>query len=113
MPPVQGLRGATLRGIGWSTVGTVVIFAVNVITLLLLARLLTPSEFGVVGAGMAIVSLARSLADTSIGQAVVSAPTLDSSTVRSASALAIAAGTITAVALGLATPSLEAALNAP
>jgi O-antigen/teichoic acid export membrane protein len=78
------LRGAIVRGFGWKATAEVVVQATRLAVLLLLARLLSPRDFGVAGEVLAFLVVLPVLADLSLGAALIQRRTitdLDRSTV--------------------------------
>src|SRR5881409_3346406 len=69
-------------GITWKLAGQVAVQSVRLLTVAVLARLLTPHDYGAAAIAIAIASFAPQLADTGIGSALVQAETA-SRTVRS------------------------------
>lgn len=65
------LEQEAVGGFLWLTGGSGARGVVKIVTLALLARLVTPTAFGMVGAGLAVAWLASLLAQTGVGQALV------------------------------------------
>src|SRR5437016_3292714 len=69
--PVQSMTNRTLSGLLWTSLAT----GANVISLLLvlivLARLLTPADFGLVAAALMVTGFSAIFADFGVGPAVV------------------------------------------
>ncbi len=108
----QGASRGALSSIGWSSVGTAAAFVANFVTLIVLARLLLPVDFGVAAAALAIITILR-IGTFSVGQAVVQCTPFDEEDVRTAVTLAMSVGLAsTAVAIGAA-PALEEVLGVP
>jgi O-antigen/teichoic acid export membrane protein len=70
-PPSEGLGKKTLRGVTWTLVGQVLSNVSRVAVLAVLGRLLTPTEFGQVAAGLTVIGLALALKSVGIGLALV------------------------------------------
>lgn len=65
------LRRAAAEGILWQALSTIYVYAVRLITLILLARLLSPSDFGVAAAGSMVIGFGSLLSSLGVGQALL------------------------------------------
>jgi len=90
------------RGFVWSTLGTGGQSLFRLLTLAALARMLEPADFGVVGAGLAVVQFAAVLARFGLGEAIVQRRDLQEDHVRAGFWLASGFGLLGAVALSAA-----------
>jgi O-antigen/teichoic acid export membrane protein/peptidoglycan/xylan/chitin deacetylase (PgdA/CDA1 family) len=70
-PPPVGWGGAVRRGIVWSVAGFATSKALSFVSILVLARLLTPDEFGVVAAVAAFITLIELGSDLGMKPAVI------------------------------------------
>jgi PST family polysaccharide transporter len=90
--PVQSMTHRTLSGLFWSFLAA----GANVIALLLvlivLARLLTPADFGVVAAALTVIGFSAIFSQLGIGPAVVQRPELTTAHLRSAFTLSCGLG---------------------
>ena len=59
------------RGVAWMISMRWVLKAVGVVNVIILARLLTPDDFGVIAMAMIIIGFLRALAETNVDSAVV------------------------------------------
>ncbi len=59
MEKTNNLKEKTINGVGWNTVNTVVSFAVHFVVGIILARLLSPDDYGLIG----IITIFISIAD--------------------------------------------------
>lgn len=80
----SNLTAETIHGLKWSYLSTVVVFALQLSVTAILARVLTPSEFGVVAMALVLLRFAQYFAQAGAGQAVVQKPELDARDVRTA-----------------------------
>jgi O-antigen/teichoic acid export membrane protein len=102
-------RGAVARAVSWMGVGYGVSQGLFLGSLLLLAALLPPRDFGSVATGMVLVNLAGLLVDAGTRGSIVAAPSLTRSDVRGALALNLAVGAAaTAAIAALAGPIVSA-----
>ena len=70
------LRSRFIRGLGWKAFSQVSVQAMAVVTTIFIARLLTPSEVGVMAMVMVFATLAINLSDVALGAALVQRETL-------------------------------------
>lgn len=87
-----GLMGRTLKGFAWASSGTGIQGILHVGVIAVLARLLTPLEFGTVGAGLVVIGIVSVIAEIGIGAAVVQRERLTASHLRTAFTLCVALG---------------------
>ncbi len=67
----MSLISKTSHGIKWSFVGTISNLVIQIISGIVLARLLSPSEFGVYGMSFAILAISRSIIDSGLYQSLI------------------------------------------
>src|ERR1700686_1990069 len=93
-PPVQSMTNRTLSGLFWTSLAT----GANVISLLLvlivLARLLTPADFGLAAAALMVIGFSAIFSEFGIGPAVVQRPTLQTAHLRSGFTLSFFRGVL-------------------
>ena len=73
----RGLRHRAVAGMGWVAWGSGAIAALKVVVLILLTRLLTPADFGLVSAGLIVVSVSLNFSQLGLGPAVVQRSALE------------------------------------
>ncbi len=78
------LRRRTVHGVAWNLLGVGLRVVLQAIVLMLLARLLTAQDFGIVAAALVVVNLSALFAEVGIGPALVQIPDLTPEHVRSA-----------------------------
>lgn len=99
----RGLTYQTVVHFLWSSSGTAVQFVSSLVVLVVLARVLPPSAFGMASAAMATIALCETVR-AGIGPAIVRAPRLDPEDIQVAFGLAVASSLVLACAVtGLAT----------
>lgn len=69
--PVEGRHGEIAHAFKWSVLGEASSRLIVPAVFLLLARLLTPEDFGVMAAAMVVISLSQAIADGGLGKALV------------------------------------------
>ncbi|MEX2527842.1 MAG: lipopolysaccharide biosynthesis protein [Gemmatimonadota bacterium] len=80
----QGLRERTISGLGWSFGSTVVTTVIQLGHMVVMARLLTPADFGLVALATAFLRFGTYFAQMGVGPALVQRPTLSDREVRTA-----------------------------
>src|SRR5512141_684419 len=71
-----GMSGRVARGLTWTLIDTWGSQLIGLVIFVLLARLLLPDDFGLVGLAAVFVAFAGLLVDQGLGDAVVQRPTL-------------------------------------
>lgn len=88
-------------GTKWSGAEILISLPVRLGTLAILARLLTPAEFGVFAAAVTVIEFARPLGTLSLDQALVQSKTLSAGSVALSSTLAIGLSTVVAAVIAM------------
>lgn len=101
--PRDELRRATLASVRWVTVVRVAAESIGLASTVVLARLLTPGEFGRAALTLILFEIAYSLANEGFGTPLVQRRTIDTGHVRSALTMATALGAGLSVAAALLT----------
>lgn len=91
-PP--SLRARTTAGFGWTFAGTGFQGALRILVLAVLARLITPEEFGLVGAALVVVGISKIVSQLGVGPAVVQHPELSRGHQRAAFWLSLLMGLV-------------------
>src|SRR5713226_5920369 len=73
---VQSMTNRTLSGLFWMSLATGVNFLSLLLVLVVLARLLTPADFGVAAAALMVIGFSAIFSEFGIGPAVVQRPDL-------------------------------------
>ncbi len=102
----EGLTQRTIRSVLWSSSGTAVQFIANVLVMIVLARLLTPAEFGVVGAAGVIIAFSQALGQLGLGTAIVQRVDLTTRHIRAGFTFAALMGLLISVLLWVAAPAI-------
>lgn len=96
-PPARAPRGLTQRALGgmiWTFSGTGVQVVVQLLTIMALGRLLTPAEFGVMGAATVIIALSQIVSQIGVGPAIIQRRTLDQAHLHAAVTLSCSLGIV-------------------
>lgn len=91
---MQGLTGSTLTGMFWMSISSGVQALLHLLVLLILARLLTPADFGVVAAALIVVGFSLIFSQLGVGPALVQRPVLEEQHIRTGFTLSLLFGTI-------------------
>lgn len=86
----SGITRSAVRGGYWVLIGTLARQGLQLIALAILARLLAPNDFGLVGAGLIVVGISMTLYQLGVGPAVVQRKNLSQDEVKAAFWLSIA-----------------------
>ena len=72
--PKEGFRGAVVRGVAWQTATRGTFEASKIIVAVMLARLLTPHEYGVAGMVLVVISLEQVLGGSAFASVLIQRP---------------------------------------
>ena len=75
--PPDDLTGAVLSGVLWKTMTRGVSEATRVVVVAVLARILTPADYGVAGMALVVMSFAAIFTDPALGAALIQRPEID------------------------------------
>ena len=67
----KGLTERAVRGVAWTGGSQIVRQPIAILTYVILARLLTPEHFGLIGMAMVFIGVSQLIADFGIGAAIV------------------------------------------
>ena len=67
----QSLRDRTIKGVGWSFAGNVISYGITFIVGIVLARLLTPDEYGLIGIVTVFITVFNALVDSGFSSALI------------------------------------------
>ncbi|MEK0363755.1 lipopolysaccharide biosynthesis protein [Pseudomonas sp. CBC3] len=88
----KNLKNKALKGFGWIFAGTLGQNVLQFLSLMILARLLTPDEFGVVSIALVIIGFLRIFTELGVGPAIVQRLELTEAHIGTANTLAVALG---------------------
>jgi len=107
------LARSTLHGVLWMTAGRFMKAPTNLIAVAILARLLTPTDFGVVAIGFVVTALATMLVDGTFGMVLVQRRTIDPPLIGASLLLSAALGSLFGVALIFSGPLIQSYFDFP
>ena len=106
--PSKQMTRRTLDAMAWSSAGAVAQTVMQLAVLLILARLLTPSDFGVVGAATLVLGFTQIFWQLGVGPAIIQRPELTRAHLETAFTTSIILGLVFGAAIYLVAPSLAA-----
>jgi lipopolysaccharide exporter len=90
--PRASLSRRTASGVAWTTVGNLATVGFQIVYTAVMARLLTPAEFGLVAMANVIIGLTSHMSRMGVGPALIQRPALTAQTTRTATSLAYSFG---------------------
>ncbi len=112
-PAAQGLTGRALGGMLWTFSGTGVQMAVQFIAIMALGRLLTPTEFGLMGAANVVVGISQIVSQIGVGPALIQRQHLEARHVQVAVTLSFALGLLLGALVYTGAPAIAAFYRMP
>jgi len=109
----QSITKRVLKGLFWTSAGTGAEFVLHAGALLLLARLISPEEFGVVGAAMVVINFSVIFSELGIGSALVQCPRLDEKHLRTGFTISLLFGLLLTLLVLLLSPVIAAFFQMP
>lgn len=107
------LARTTLHGVMWMAAGRFLKAPTNLIAVAILARLLTPADFGVVAIGFVVVGLATVLVDGTFGMVLVQRPKIDAAMIGASLLLSSVLGALFGLALIASGPLIQLYFDFP
>ena len=104
----KGLGERALGGFGWNAVAVAGTLVLQLAVLAVLARLLDPYDFGVVGAALVVVGFSEIFSKLGLGPAIVQVPTLTKQFEHTAFGLALLLGITTGIVVFVSAPWIAA-----
>ena len=105
-PP--SLTHRTVKGMAWTAFGSGAMAVLKILVLVLLTRLLSPADFGVVGAALIIITFSLTFSQLGLGPALVQRPVLEPGHISTAFFASTAFGFLVAAVVWLIAPLLAA-----
>lgn len=93
-PVEKGLTRRAIAGMFWTLSGTGLQGLVQLLVLMVLGRLLTPSEFGIMGAATVVIALSQIVSQIGVGPAIIQRRELDPLHIRVAATLSFLLGSL-------------------
>ena len=109
----RGLTDQALGGMLWTFSGTGVQGVVQLLALMALGRLLTPAEFGLMGAATVVIAFSQIVSHVGVGPAIVQRRDLNDTHIRTAFTISGGLGLVLGVVVWSAAPSIAAFYRMP
>jgi PST family polysaccharide transporter len=103
-PPT--LTHRTISGMAWSAWGSAATGALKVLVLVLLTRLLSPADFGVVGAALIVIGFSLAFSQLGMGPALIQRPVLEDRHISTAFYASTGFGIVVAVFVWILAPNI-------
>ena len=97
----RGLTGRAIGGMFWTFSGTGVQVVVQLLAMMALGRLLTPAEFGLMGAATVVIACSQIVSQVGVGPAIIQRKELSNAHVRAAVTLSFGLGLLLGVVVWL------------
>jgi PST family polysaccharide transporter len=107
------LTATTVKGFAWAFTGTVSQALLQVVSMVVLARLLTPAEFGAAAAAGLVIGLSQVVSQIGVGPALVQRKTLTDDETAAAFYTSLLLSAVLAVLLFVAAPFLNPLIGLP
>jgi O-antigen/teichoic acid export membrane protein len=109
----QNLTGRAMGGMFWTFSGTGVQVAVQVVAMMALGRLLTPTEFGLMGAASVVIGFSQIVSQVGVGPAIIQRQELERTHVRVAVTLSLTLGLLLGGMVYAGAPAIAAFYRIP
>lgn len=107
------LTDETLKGLSWTTIGAIIQYTLNIVVLMILSRLLEPSDFGVVTAALVIIGVSEIFYKLGVGPSIVQRLTITEDHIRTAFTFTLFLSLIFFVLLNIFSSLIESIYNIP
>jgi len=109
----SGLTKRALGGMLWTFSGTGVQAIVQLLVLMALGRLLSPAEFGVMGAAVVVIAVSQIVSHVGVGPAIIQRRELEVVHIRVAFTISAVLGLVLGAAVWLAAPAIASFYRIP
>ena len=107
------MRGRAVSNARWIAVSRVVSVGVQLLSVMWLARLLTPADYGVVAMALVVTSFANLLRDMGTGHALIQKEDLNEETILTAFWFTVGLGAVLGIVVAVLAPLMALAFEAP
>ncbi|NED60565.1 oligosaccharide flippase family protein, partial [Streptomyces sp. SID10244] len=108
----SGIGNQVRRGLLWSTASTVVLRGATLLVGIVVARLMSPEEFGVWAVALTVQTVLMTLADLGLSADIVRTPNLRER-IPTVATIGLAAGAILTASMAAGSSAIAAALGTP
>src|SRR4051812_8863568 len=109
----RGLTNRALGGMIWTFSGTGVQALVQLLALMALSRLLTPAEFGLMGAATVVIAFSQIISQVGVGPAIVQRSELEPAHISAAFTISGGLGFVLGAVVWFAAPAIAAFYRIP
>lgn len=109
----QSMTSIALSGVSWTVVGTAVQAVLQTAVLMILARVLSPSEFGRMSMAVVVIAFAQIFSRFGIRHAMIQRPSLTEAHVRTGTTLVSVFGVLMAAVVAMSAPGIAAFYETP
>jgi O-antigen/teichoic acid export membrane protein len=109
----RSLTHHTVAGIMWMSYGKAAFSILQLVVLAVLARLITPAQFGVVSAALVVIGFSAIMSQLGLGPAIVQRPELERRHIDTAFTFSFLLGLVLGAVIWLAAPQAAAFLHMP
>lgn len=110
---ISSLTSKTLSGFLWLFSGKGVQAILQIVVLMILARLLSPAEFGIVGAALVVVGFSQIFSELGVGAAIVQRPALNRAHLHAGFTLSLLFSCLTGLVIALSAPLFATLFRMP
>ncbi len=103
----------TFSGLNWTLFGTFLTSIFNLLVLVVLSRLLTPNDFGIVGAALIVINLSLIFTEIGVGPALIHYQNITKEHIDSSVIFSIGMGLITTIIIYLLSPTISRYFGIP
>ena len=109
----MSLKEKTVKGIIWNGVGKFVIQGLQLVISIVLARILTPADFGIIGIALIFIGLITLVNEMGVAAAVVQKLEIDSRDIGTMFITSVAVGLVLAILLAISSKPISIFFNTP
>lgn len=102
----ENITRSTFVSLTWMVSGTGIQTVLNLLVMAILARLISPAEFGLLGAAMLFISFAKLFSEMGIGSSIIQLPTLTDAHIRVGFTISIVFGIMLWLTVTMLSPSI-------
>jgi PST family polysaccharide transporter len=105
------ITNRTIKGILWVFLGTVIQGLIQVLTLVILSRLVLPKEFGLANAAFIVIGVSTLFSQVGIGPAIIQRPNLEESHIRTGFTVSLILGFLLMIITILLAPAIASLMR--
>ena len=109
----KSFTAKVLHGIHWSYASTLLLGLLQIVVISLLAHLLTPHDFGVVGIALIFISFSDRFGELGVNHALIQRESLSEETTKTAASISLLLGAVVSVMLLFTAPMIGSFFREP